>query len=131
MSIISPTTKTKAGAKAAKAAKAMATRPRILASGTRVAVPTVKFAAKARKPLVKRRARRRADRLGKAARKFGEVVVEYGPTAAYELGLAEPPKEKRTAPRVVAGIVIGATAVYFLEPEQGPERRKKVAELVA
>lgn len=128
MSIINTTTKSKA---AAKTAKAIAKRPRQLTNGVQVALPAAKLGVKVRAPLVKRRARRRADRLGKAARRVGEVVVEYGPTAAYELGLVQAPKEKRTAPRVAAGVVIGASAVYFLEPEQGPERRRKVAQLVS
>lgn len=58
-----------------------------------------------------------------------EQVAVHATRAAYELGLAKPPK--RTTPRVVAGIVIGASAVYFLEPESGPKHRKKVVKLVS
>ncbi|HLY51215.1 MAG TPA: hypothetical protein VKR21_18630 [Solirubrobacteraceae bacterium] len=54
----------------------------------------------------------------------------HAPRAAYDLGLAEPPKPKRTAPRLVAGVVIAASAVYFLEPEHGKEHREKVTQLV-
>ena len=99
-------------------------------SGKAVA-PLSKVTLKAGSPLVKRRVRRRAEQLGDAARVIGETLVTYGPPAAYELGLAEPPKPKRTAPRVAAGIVIGASAVYFLEPEHGREHREKVAQLVS
>lgn len=56
-------------------------------------------------------------------------MAVHATRAAYELGLAKPPK--RTTPRVVAGIVIGASAVYFLEPESGPKHRKKVVKLVS
>jgi hypothetical protein len=141
MAVISTTTKGKAGV---KGAKALAKRPQLLANGAKAAVPAGRFALKARKPalkvgkpalkagkpVLKRKARKRADQIEDAARRFGEALAVYGPQAAYELGLAEPPKPKRTAPRVVAGIVIGASAMYFLEPGQGSERRKKVVELV-
>jgi hypothetical protein len=50
--------------------------------------------------------------------------------AAYALGLIEPPKPKRTAPRIAAGAVLGAGAVYLLDPEQGKQHRRRVAQLV-
>jgi hypothetical protein len=115
MSVINTTTKGKAGLRVAKGA---AKRPRLLVSGTRTAMP------------LSRHARKRADQVGDAARRVAEALAIYGPQAAYELGLAEPPKPKRTAPRVAAGVVIGASAVYFLEPGQGREHREKVAQLV-
>jgi hypothetical protein len=61
---------------------------------------------------------------------LGAVMAAYGPLAARHLGWAEAPKEKRTAPRVVAGAVIGAGAVYFLEPKYGPERREQLLRLI-
>lgn len=128
MSVISTTTKGKVGLKAAKGA---AKRPKVVLAGTRAAVPAVKLGGKAGKPLLKRRARQRTDQLLGVSRKVGEALTVYGPQAAYELGLAEPPKPKRTAPRLAAGMVIGAGAVYFLEPGQGREHREKVAQLVS
>jgi hypothetical protein len=101
-----------------------------LATGTKAALPVGRVGLKATKPLLKRRARRRADQLEKAAHTVGEALAVYGPRAAFELGLAQPPKPKRTAPRVAAGVVIGASAVYFLEPEHGREHCEKVAQLV-
>jgi hypothetical protein len=72
--------------------------------------------------------------LGEAIFEIGEVVgammAAYGPLAARQLGWAEAPRAKRTAPRVVAGAVIGAGAVYFLEPKCGPERREQVLRLI-
>jgi hypothetical protein len=41
------------------------------------------------------------------------------------------PIVKRTAPKVAAGAVLGASAMYFLEPEHGKEHREKVAQLVS
>jgi hypothetical protein len=125
----------KFGAKAAKpAAKVGAKAAKPTAKvGLKAAKPTAKVAVKAGKPMAKRRARRRADQmrdvarmLGDRARLAGAVLVVYGPMVAYELGLAERPKPKRTAPRVITGIVIGATGVYFLDAEH----REKVGGLV-
>jgi hypothetical protein len=128
MSVISTTTKGKVGLKAAKGA---AKRPRAVLAGTRAAIPAAKLGVKASRPLLKRRARQRADQLLDVSRKVGQALTVYGPQTAYELGLAEPPKPKRTAPRLAAGIVIGASAVYFLEPGQGREHRERVAQLVS
>jgi hypothetical protein len=76
----------------------------------------------------------RLTQLSEAIFEVGEVVgvlmAMYGPLAARQLGWAEVPKQKRTAPRVAAGVVIGAGAVYFLEPKGGPGRREQVLRLV-
>lgn len=128
MSVISKKTKGKAGFKTAKAA---VKRPQVLMTAARTAVPAGKATLKASKPLLKRRARERVDQIDRASRTLGEALAVYAPKAAYDLGLAEPPKPKRSAPRVVAGVVIGATAMYFLEPEHGKEHREKAAQLVA
>lgn len=92
---------------------------------------------KAYTPIVKRRTRKRVGRVGDTARTFGdtartygEMLVTHGPEAAQELGLVAAPKPKRTVPRVAAGVVIGAGAAYFLEPEHGPQRREKALSLV-
>ena len=127
MSVISTTTKGKIGLKAAKGA---AKRPRVVMAGTRAAIAAAKLGAKAGKLCLKRRGRQRTDQLLGVSRKVGEALTVFGPQAAYELGLAEPPKPKRTAPHFAAGMVIGASAVYFLEPDQGRKHRKKVAKLV-
>lgn len=127
MSVIRTTTKSKTGA---KAAKAVAKRPALLITGARAARPAGKLTFKASKPLLKRRARQRAQQLGDAAKTAGEALAVYGPRAAYELGLADPPKPRRTTPRVALGVVIGASAMYFLEPGHGKEHREKVAQLV-
>jgi hypothetical protein len=127
VSALSTTTKSKVGL---KGAKAVAKRPRLLTASTRAVKPAAKIGLNASKPVVKRRMRQRGEQVLEATRTLGEVLTVYGPQAAYELGLAEPPKPKRTAPRVAAGMVIGAGAMYFLEPEQGRKHRQKVIELV-
>jgi hypothetical protein len=49
---------------------------------------------------------------------------------AQELGLIERPKPRRTGRVFIAGVAIGAAAVYFLEPEHGPQHRGRVAKLL-
>ena|SRR5690348_247203 len=108
---------------AAKTAKTAARNPRLTRAALRAGF-------KVGKPVAKRRMRQRAERLGGTARTVGQTLIIYGPEAAYGLGLAERPKRKRTAPRFLAGAVIGGVAVYFLAPGSGPEHREQVAQLV-
>ena len=128
MSLLSSTTKLKLGAKATKHA---ARNPALVKFGAQAGMPVARLAAKAQTSMARRRARRRVGNLGEAVRSAGETLVTYGPQAARELGLVEAPKPKRTAPRLAAGVVLGASAVYFLEPEHGKEHREKVAQLVS
>ena len=136
MSVISKRTKVKAGFKGATAA---AKRPRLLLTGAKIALltgrniapPAAKAGSRVGKPFLKRRARRRVEQLDRASRTLGEALAVYAPRLAYDLGLAEPPKPKRTAPRLAAGVAIGASAMYLLEPGHGKEHRDKVAQLVS
>jgi hypothetical protein len=112
MSVISTTTKAKVGGKAAKAA---IKNPGVL-----------RVAAKGVKPVAKRRVKRRAVSFGDAARDFSETLITYGPQAAQELGLVEVPKPKRSLPRILIGVLIGAGAVLLLDSKN----REKVASLV-
>lgn len=128
MSVISKKTKGKAGV---KAAKATAKNPQALLTGAKIAAPAGRAGLKVSKPLLKRRGRQRVEQLDRASQTLGEALAVYGPKVAYELGLAEPPKPKRTAPRVAAGVVIGASAMYFLDPEHGKEHREKAVQLVS
>jgi hypothetical protein len=137
MSSVFPTTTTMKAKAGTKAAKSAVKNPGLTKAGAKTASPIAKFSAKATKPVAKlakpvakRRARNRIESISDALRSAADELVTYGPQAAQELGLVEPPKPKRTAPRVMAGVVIGASAMYFLEPEHGKEHREKVAELV-
>jgi hypothetical protein len=128
MTVLSTTSR---GTLSVKAAGAALKNP----GATRLVSRAVKPAAKAgigyRKALAKRRARRRAERVGERARTVGEVLLVKAPDAARELGLIERPAPKRTAPRVAVGVLIGAGAMYLLEPgSHGREHREKVATLV-
>lgn len=131
MSVISNKTKAKAGLKATKtAAKHPRLTARLTAKGTKLAMPVGKVGMKAGKPFAKRRIRQRAEQLDRASHTLGQALAVYAPQVAYELGLAQPPRPKRMAPRILVGVVIGASAMYFLEPGHGAEHREKVAQLV-
>lgn len=117
MPVMSTATKARIGTKAAKGALR---RPGVARLG-----------ARAYAPIVKRRTRTRIGSIGGTAREYGELLVNYGPSAAQELGLVSAPKAKHTAPRVAAGVIIGAGAMYFLEPEHGAEHREKARSLVS
>jgi len=118
MSVISTTTKAKVGGKAAKAA---IKNPGVLRAGSKGAKPVAKLGIKVGAPVAKRRVKRRAVRFGDAARDFSETLVTYGPQAAQELGLVEAPKPKRSLPRILIGVLIGAGAVLLPAPKH-PEK---------
>jgi hypothetical protein len=117
---------------AAKAAKPVAKAAKPAAKlSVKSAKPAAKISFGPSKALAKRRVRRRANQVGQTARTVGEVLLIQAPDAAEELGLIERRAPKRTAPRVAAGVVIGAGAMYLLEPgEHGREHREKVSALV-
>jgi hypothetical protein len=127
MSLLSTRTKLKLGARSAKAA---AERPGTLLTVTRMAAPPAKLVLRFTAPMVGRKARERAEDPYASVRVLAEALAVHGPRVAGELGLIEPPKRKRTAPRVAAGMVLGAGAVYFLEPECGPQHVRRAAGLV-
>lgn len=129
MAVLSNTTKGKAGLKAAAAAVKNPAVTRLMAKAS---APAAKGGFKMSKALAKRKTRRRVDDLSKAARTVGATIAFYGPEAAQLMGWVEPAKPKRTAPRVMVGIVIGATAMYFLDPgAAGKERREKALSFVS
>jgi hypothetical protein len=81
------------------------------------------------KAVVKRRFREQLELIEVVARTVGETVVLlaiYGPEVAEALGLIEPPKRRRTGRVLVAGIAIGAGAVY-LSAAQRRRRQEQVA----
>lgn len=124
-------TKTKATL-GVKAAKQLAKHPGVL----QLAPPATKAGWKLYKPLAKRRARKRVERIGETARGIAMTLATVAPAAARGLGIFEPPKQKRAvAPPALAaagaGAVVGASAVYFLEPGQGRKHRAQVAKLVS
>ena len=129
MAVLSNSTKGKVGLKAASAAIKKPAATGLLAKAS---APAAKGGMRLGKSIAKRKASRRIEDVGKTARAVGETIAIYGPEAAQLFGWVEPPKPKRTAPRVLVGIVIGAAAMFLLEPgAPGKERRAKVIALVS
>jgi hypothetical protein len=114
----------------AKGAIAMARHPTLRRTTARAARPSAKVGWRVGKMVAKRKARDQLEQLGSMARTSKGLWVVYGVPVAQELGLIERPKPRRTGRVLVAGIVIGAAAAYFLEPEHGPEHRRKVQGLL-
>jgi hypothetical protein len=113
--------KTKTKAKlGAKTAKTVAKNPRAVRAVGRVAFKVGKPVAKRKVRRHAKRVSRRTERIGATARTAAEWVVVFGPIAAQAAGLVQPPKRRHTGMRVVAGVVLGATAMYFL---RGGDRR--------
>jgi hypothetical protein len=129
MAVLSNTTKGKVGLKAASAAIRHPSATWLVAKAS---APPAKGGFRLGKTVAKRKAKRRIGDVGKTARSVRETLATYGPEAAQLFGWVEPPKPKRTAPRVLVGVVIGATAMYLLEPgAPGKERRAKARALVS
>lgn len=123
--------RTAKGVLSVKAAGAAMKNPGKTWFAAKAAKPFAKVAMAPGKAFAKRRVRRSAKNVGQTARTVGEVLLIQAPEAAQNLGLIERPAPKRTAPRLAAGVVIGAGAMYLLEPgESGRVHREKVLALV-
>jgi hypothetical protein len=85
----------------------------------RVAVPVAKAGWVLGKFVIKRKARGRLDRLSEIGQTAASAVIVYGPMAAEVLRLYEPPKPRQRLPVFVAGISIGAGAMYSLGRNKG------------
>jgi uncharacterized membrane protein YfcA len=121
----------KTGAKLGVAgAVAMARHPTLRRTTARAARPGAKIGWRVGKVVAKRKARDQLQQLGSIARTSTGLWVVYGVPVAQELGLIERPKPRRNGRVLVAGIIIGAAAAYFLEPEHGAEHRRKVQGLL-
>lgn len=122
MSALSTTTKARLGARAAKRA---ARHPKLALRGVRTGAPAVRGGVK----LYGRARRRRVAEIIEAGRRLGETVVTVTRQDAQdETARARP---KRTLPHIGIGVVIGAAAMYFLEPTNGPQRRRTVSRMIA
>ena len=80
--------------------------------------------------LARRRANRRAHQISDVTNALSTLLSTYGPALLEQLGLVEPPKRKRTLPRVATGALIGAGAMYLLDPATGAAHRRQVQHLV-
>lgn len=120
-------TKAKIGA---KTAKAMVEHPALRKAAATVAPHAPKTGFRLHRRRARGRALVQAERLQGMARTAGETLATYGPPAAEALGLTEPPKKAKTGPAVAVGAVLGAGAVYFLEPNAGAARRARIQRLI-
>jgi hypothetical protein len=102
----SKTSAAKTGAKGAT--KVARNRP-----ARKAAKPVLKGAWFVGKKVAKGKARKHARRYGDAASTAWSAALIYGPMAAEVLGLVEPPKRRRAAPVFLAGIAVGAGAMYL------------------
>jgi hypothetical protein len=133
MSALSTTTKARLGVKATKHA---AKRPRLLLWGAQSAKPVVRGRAKVSSRQTKRQAQRHAGSVVQTAQKLGQTTFATGQTVialGRQLALQQAEARAghtRTGPRVAAGVVIGATAMYFLEPSSGAQHRQTLSGMV-
>jgi hypothetical protein len=127
--MISTRTKAKAGA---KAAKGIIQEPLLRSAVSEVGPPVAKLGMKVGKRRLNRRTRKQLEQLGDTVGSVATLAQTYVPQAAQaaqQLGLVEPPKTKRTTPRVFTGVALGATLMYLLEPGSGQQHRRQVRKL--
>lgn len=118
MSVLSTKTKARVGVMTAKQA---AKHPKLALRGAKGAKPVVRSVVNMRA----RQARQQAAVVIDAGRSIAQTAFEAGRQAAR----AQAPR-KRSAPRVMLGIAVGATAMYLLDPASGDERRRNVLGLI-
>ena len=100
--------------------------PQIRRAAAEVVSPMAQLSLGLGKRLARRRARRRIQQLNDTLNTARALVTTYGPQVVEQLGLVEAPKPKRTAPRFIAGAVLGAGMMYLIEPRH----RRQVQSLV-
>lgn len=127
--MLSTKTKAKAGA---KTAKTIAESPLLRSAIGEAAPPIAKLGVKAGKKRISRKTRKQLEQLGDTVGNVASLASNYVPQAAevaQQLGLVEPPPRKKTAPRVLAGVAIGAALMYLLEPGVGDQHRRQLQKL--
>jgi hypothetical protein len=116
---------------AATAARGLVDDAGIRSAAFHAAPPVAKLGVNVGRRFAKRRARGRVDQISETITTIANLVAAYGPMLVQQLGIAEEPKRRRTAPLVAGGALIGASAVYFLEPGQGHRHRQQLQKLVS
>jgi hypothetical protein len=109
-------TKTKATL-GVETAKGILTDPDIRSAAAEAGPPVARLSLNIGKRFARRRTRKQLEQIGDTINTLATLLATYGPMVAHQLGAVEPPKQKRTAPRVATGVVIGATTMYVLQPK--------------
>jgi hypothetical protein len=104
--------------------------PKIRGAALDAASPVARLSFNVGKRMAQRRAHQRAEQVRHTVIAISTWIAAYGPQLAQEFGLVEQPKLKRTAPRVIAGAVIGAGAMYLLDPQHRHEHRRQLQRLL-
>ncbi|HET9719613.1 MAG TPA: hypothetical protein VFP55_06015 [Solirubrobacteraceae bacterium] len=130
-------TKAKAGAKTAKVgaktAQSIVRNPLLRSALTEAGPPIARLGMRTGKKQLSRKGRKQLEQLGEAMTTVASLASNYAPQAAemaQELGLVEAPKPKRTAPRLLAGAALGASAMFLFEPGHGGEHRRQLQKLI-
>ena len=100
-----------------EAAKGLIADPAIRSAAAEAAPPVARLSLNVGKRFARRRTRRQLEQIGDTINTLATLLATYGPLLGQQLGAVEPPRQKRTAPRVASGVVIGATAMYVLRPK--------------
>ena len=82
--------------------------PQIRRAAAEVVPPMAQLSLGVGRRLARRRARRRIQQLNDTLNTARALVTTYGPQVVEQLGLVERPKPRRTAPKFVAGAMLGA-----------------------
>jgi hypothetical protein len=125
-------------------ARAIIEDPTIRSAAADVAQPVARLSLGITKRVARRRARRRIDRLDAVVHHLAEtisatteLVQTYGPSVVESLGslglveVRQPTQRRSTTPKLVGGALIGAGAMFLLEPVHGREHRRQLQRLVA
>lgn len=112
-------------------AKVIIEDPQIRRAAVEAAPPVARLGVTVGKRVARRQAREQIKQISDAVNTLSMLVSTYGPQLVKQLGLIEEPKRKRTAPRFVAGALIGAGTMYLLEPQTGSEHRQQLQRLMS
>jgi hypothetical protein len=125
-------------------ARAIIDDPAIRSAAANAAQPVARLSFGITKRVARRRARRRLDRLDAVVHHLAEtvsattdLVQTYGPSVVESLGslglveVRQPRQRRASTPKVVGGVLLGAGAMFLLEPVHGREHRRQLQRLVA
>lgn len=105
--------------------------PKIRRSALEAAPPLAKLSWMIGRRAARRRARQRWEQVIPTIERTANLVTTLAPQVLVELGLIEPPRQRRELiAKVSGGLLVGAAAFYLLEPTHGPEHRRHLQRLI-